>query len=158
MHPILALKAFFRVLAKGEPQQLTPPPETAFQGSREPAVQLLALLQKEGRLVDFLMENLEGFTDAEIGGAVRPIHGATKKLFQDRIKLVRIQDENEGTTISVPAGYDASRICITGNVSNEPPFSGIVRHKGWAVLELNLPTVPAGADPLVVAPAEVDVR
>lgn len=158
MYLISAFKAFFRVLFKGEQELLPPPPETAFQASREPAVQLLALLQKEGRLVDFLMEDLEGFSDAEIGGAVRPIHESTKKLFQDRIKLVRIQPEVEGTSVEVPVGYDASRVSITGNLSEQPPYKGIVRHKGWAVVELNLPTVPAGADPLVVAPAEIDVR
>lgn len=158
MHLIAAFKAFFRVLSQGEPQLLPPPPETAFQGSREPAIQLLALMQKEGRLVDFLMEDLTGFSDEQIGGAVRPIHESTKKLFADRIKLGRVHDEKEGTRIDVPVGYDASRISITGNLSGEPPFTGIVRHKGWVVTELNLPTVPAGADPMIVAPAEIDVR
>src|SRR5207253_6846543 len=35
------------------------------------AVQLLAILQREGRLLDFLQEDVDGYADAQIGAAVR---------------------------------------------------------------------------------------
>ena len=157
MHPIQAIKAFFRVLAKGERAAAPPPPDTAFQGSREPAVQLLALLQKEGRWLDFLMEDITHFQDAEIGAAVRPIHQATRKLFDERIIVKRVREENEGDQVTVEEGFDPSRELIVGNVSGEPPYTGKLNHRGWVVEQLNLPTVPAEADPMIVAPAEVEV-
>lgn len=157
MHPIQAIKAFFRVLAKGERGALPPPPDTAFQGSREPAIQLLALFQKEGRWVDFLHEDISSFSDEEIGAAVRPIHEKTKKLFEDRIKLEKVRPEAEGADAVVAEGYDASRETVVGNVTGEPPYHGKIRHGGWVVTELNLPTVPAEADPSVVQPAEIEV-
>lgn len=157
MHPIQAIKAFFRVLAKGERAIAPPPPDTAFQGSKQPAVQLLALLQKEGRWVDFLMEDISHFQDSEIGAAVRPIHEATRKLFDERIKLDRVRSQAEGTMVQVEEGYDASRENVVGNVTGHPPFTGKLNHRGWVVTELNLPTVPAEADPMVVAPAEIEL-
>ncbi|MDX1971208.1 MAG: DUF2760 domain-containing protein [Candidatus Sumerlaeia bacterium] len=158
MHPIQAFKAFFRVLVQGEQLLPPPPPATAFQPSREQAVQLLALLQKDGRLVDFLMEEISAFSDAQIGAAVRPIHASTRKALLERVKLARIHDSPEGSTVTLPEGFDPSRYALTGNPGGGTAQSGVLRHRGWVVTELNLPTVPAEADPLVVAPAEVDVR
>ena len=83
MHPIQAIRAFFRVLFRGERGLLPPPPSGTFQASAAPAVQVLGLLQKEGRLVDFLMEDLGGYSDADVGAAVRPIHAGCRKVLVD---------------------------------------------------------------------------
>ncbi len=157
MHPIQATKAFFRVLIHGE-GAAAPPPEDAFQASREPAAQLLALLQDEGRLVDFLMEDIGGYGDADVGSSVRQIHTGCRKVLDERVKLARVRDEEENSTITVEEGFDASSIRLVGNVKSDPPFSGRLAHRGWRIEELTLPTVAAGSDPMVVAPAEIEIQ
>jgi hypothetical protein len=167
MHPILALRAFFRVLFQGDtPQPVAPPvaaapppaPAPVFVQSTDPAVQLLALLQKEGRLIDFLREDIASYKDAEIGAAVRDIHRGCRAVLERQVKLRPMVPEKEGQAIRVPAGFDPSQIALQGNVSGAGPFSGTVAHPGWYVEELKLPTVPPSADPKVVAPAQVEVR
>jgi hypothetical protein len=160
MHLVQAIKAFFRVLAHGEVAAHTaapPPPPDAFRASPEPAVQLLALLQKEGRLIDFLRENIDAYSDADIGAAVRAIHAGCRKLLDERIALEPILAEAEGAPVEVPAPFDASAISLTGNLAAPPPHRGIVRHRGWRVTRLDLPTIPPGSDPHVAAPAVVEI-
>ncbi|MDX2175676.1 MAG: DUF2760 domain-containing protein [Candidatus Sumerlaeia bacterium] len=154
MHLAAAFKWFFKILREGEPA----PPAPVFASSSEPAIQLLGLLQKEGRLVDFLMEDMSGFSDAEIGAAARDIHGKCRNLLKERAALEPVVPQAEGAPIEVPAGFDASAILLSGNVSGAGPFKGTVNHRGWRVARLDLPTVPHGADPKVAAPAEVEVR
>ncbi|MBI1290794.1 DUF2760 domain-containing protein [bacterium] len=168
MHPILALRAFFRVLFQGEPPvsmpvapapAVAPPaPAPAFAHSTEPAIQLLALLQKEGRLMDFLREDIGSYKDAEIGAAVRDIHRGCRSVLERHATLRAVVTQKEGQSIDVPAGFDPSQIALQGNVSGAGPFRGTVAHPGWYVEALKLPTVPPGADPKVVAPAQVEVR
>lgn len=153
-----AFKWFFKVLKEGEPAvAATAPPPPAFTASTEPAVQVLALFQKEGRLVDFLMEDVSGYSDAEVGAAVRDIHRGCRRVLLERMKPEAVLAESEGSAYAVPAGFDASSVAVTGNVTGQPPYRGTVRHRGWRVPAVNLPTVPAGADAAVVAPAEVEV-
>ena len=154
-----AFKWFFKVLREGEPVAAAPAPAAppVFTPSSEPAIQLLALLQKEGRLVDFLMEDVASFSDAEIGAAARDVHRGCARLLRDRVKLERIMQEAEGSTVTVAAGFDASRVQLLGNVVGQPPFKGELRHRGWRAGSIELPTVPPGADAHVVAPAEVEV-
>ena len=158
MHPIQAIKAFFRVLAHGEAAALPPPPDNAFQASAQPAVQLLALLQKEGRLVDFLREDISGFTDAEVGAAAREVHAGCRRMSDERIDLEPILQEAEGAAVEIPADFDASAITLIGAVPAEGPYRGTVRARGWRVTRLQLPTVPPGADASVAAPAEVELN
>lgn len=163
MHLIWAIRAFWRALLEGEKAltptgaQAPPPPETAFRPSAEPAIQLLALLQKEGRLVDFLAEEIKSYSDAEIGAAVREIHAGCRRVLDGRFRLERVLDAAEGASAQIPAGYDASAIALAGNASGAGPHTGIVRHRGWRVAETRLPTVAPGADASIVQPAEVEV-
>lgn len=153
-----AFKWFFKVLREGEPPVASAaPPPPVFTASTEPAVQALALLQKEGRLVDFLMEDITGYSDAEVGAAVRDIHRGCRKVLLERMKPEAVLGEGEGSAYAVPVGFDASRIAVTGTITGQPPYRGTVRHRGWRIPTVNLPTVPAGADASVVAPAEVEV-
>lgn len=151
-----AFKWFFKVLKEGEPD-LSPKALPVFAASGEQAVQMLALLQREGRLLDFLQEDIRSFSDAEVGAAVRDIHAGCRKLLTERVKLVPVLDAAEGAKTTVPAGFDPIAITVSGNVAGSPPFTGTVRHRGWRVASLNMPTVPPNADPMIAAPAEVEV-
>lgn len=161
MHLVAAIKAFFRVLSQGDAAvaapQAPPPPADAFRASGQPAVQLLGLLQKEGRLVDFLREDIAPHSDADIGAAVRPIHEGCRRVLAERFRIEPIRAESEGATVTLDGGYDAGANSLSGKVGGVPPFKGRVVHRGWRAAEVKLPTVPPGADATIVAPAQIDV-
>jgi hypothetical protein len=123
----------------------------------ERAVQMLALLQRDGRLVDFLAENISTYPDAQIGAAVRTIHDNCRDVLDRYVKLEPILNSEEDQPVTVPAGFDVAAIKLIGNVAGELPVRGVLRHKGWRVKEVNLPPFPQGAGRMVVAPAEVEL-
>lgn len=127
--------------------------------SPQPAIQLLSLLQRQGRLVDFLQEDLALYEDSQIGAAVRSIHQGCRDTLREHMELKPIFQEPEGTQVKVPPDFDPRAIRLTGNVSGDPPFSGVLRHRGWRAerVELPQPTVEQKKD-WVVAPAEVEVE
>jgi hypothetical protein len=124
---------------------------------RDPAVSLLALLQREGRLVDFLREDISAYPDAQVGAAVRAIHASCRKVLDEHLALEPVRSEDEGARVLVERDFDASAIRLTGNVSGKPPFRGILRHRGWRTRRVELPADPLGQDPSIVAPAEVEI-
>ena len=121
------------------------------------ALTLLAALQREGRLVDFLQQEVAGFTDEDIGAAARVVHGGCRKVFRQFFVLMPAALENEGGPITVPAGFDAQRVRLTGNVSGQPPFKGTLKHHGWVAAEVRMPSISETLDPRVIAPAEVEL-
>jgi len=121
------------------------------------ALQLLAILQREGRLVDFLQEDVATFSDAEIGAAARVVHEGCRRGLAQLVELAAVRSESEGAAIELPAGFDAARIRVTGNVVGEPPFKGTLAHHGWLVTTIRMPKTNAGHDPKIVAPAEVEL-
>ncbi len=121
------------------------------------AVQILAILQRDGRLVDFLLEPIDGYSDAQIGAAVRDIHRGCRKALGEYLDIEPVRTEREEASIEVPAGFDPSAIRLVGNVAGQPPFRGTLRHRGWRTREVKLPALPIAADPLVIAPAEVEI-
>jgi hypothetical protein len=123
----------------------------------ESALQLLGLLQREGRLIDFLMEDMSGYGDAEIGAAARVVHDQCRKALSEHVKIERIRAEPEGGPIAVPAGFSASEIRLVGNVTGQPPFRGTLTHAGWRALDVALPQLSDGHDVRVIAPAEVEL-
>jgi len=129
-----------------------PAPETF-----DRAVQMLALLQRDGRLIDFLAENISGYADDQIGAAVRTIHDSCRQVLDQYVKLEPILNSEEDQPVTVPAGFDLAAVKLIGNVAGEPPVRGLLRHKGWRVKEVNLPPLPQGAGRMVVAPAEVEI-
>jgi len=134
------------------PEKPTPPAETA-------AVQMLSILQREGRLIDFLQEDLSAYEDAQIGAAVRNIHEGSKKALLDHVTLEPIFRENEGSQITVEPGFDVQAVRLSGNVAGDPPFTGTVRHRGWRVIEVDLPQHahnPEGE--MILAAAEIEVN
>ncbi len=122
-----------------------------------PALQVLAVLQREGRFVDFLQEDMSSFSDADIGAAARVVHDGCARAVKQYFELRAVRSEAEGAAIELPAGYDASRVRVTGNVTGEPPFRGTLAHHGWRVEEVRLPSTTAGHDPKIIAPAEVEL-
>lgn len=126
-------------------------------GEREGALWLLALLQREGRLVDFLQQDITSFEDADVGGAARVIHEGCRAALKPHLELEAVRDEGEGVKVTVPAGYDAQSVKLTGAVSGGAPFSGVLRHQGWRARRFELPELGSSRDSQVIAPAEVEL-
>ena len=172
----LAFAAFFRVLfdspfagrvarlGSGEPApQPAAPSAPVVQAPKlreapvDSALQLLGLLQREGRLIDFLQEDVSGYADADIGAAARVVHDDVRKALLSHVKLARVLNDSEGSRVSVPKGFSASEIRLVGNVLGEAPFSGTLNHAGWRVTHIELPRLSEGHDVKIVAPAEVEL-
>ena len=164
-----ALKCFFRIWFSGEvagrvrgaldgaalPEPAQPRTVSA-EGERG-AARLLAVLQREGRLVDFLREDVGAYEDAQIGAAVRGVHAGCRKVLDEFVKLEPVMAGSEGSVVAVEAGFDASAIRLVGDVQGEPPYRGTLAHHGWKAAALKLPELPESMDAMVVAPAEVEV-
>jgi Domain of unknown function (DUF2760) len=127
------------------------------QHHRDGALALLALLQREGRLVDFLREPLEGFSDADIGAAARDVHRGCKKVLEQNLTFEPVMPGEEEAKVSVPKGFDPAEIRLVGEAKGDPPFKGTLRHHGWRVVEAKLPMLAEGVDRTVIAPAEVEL-
>jgi hypothetical protein len=121
------------------------------------AVQMLVLLQRDGRLIDFLAENISDYPDVQLGAAVRTIHETCRQVLDHYVKLEPILTSEEDRPVTVQKGFDPAAIKFIGNVAGEPPVRGVLRHKGWRVKEVNLPPLPQGTGRMVIAPAEVEL-
>jgi hypothetical protein len=133
------------------------PKISAAQSHRDGALALLALLQREGRLVDFLREPLDGFSDADIGAAVRDVHRGCRKVLDQHLTLEPVMPGSEEARVDVPKGFDPAEIRLIGEAQGEPPFRGTLRHHGWRVVDAKLPALAEGIDRAVIAPAEVEL-
>lgn len=118
---------------------------------------MVSVLQREGRLLDFLSEDLEAYEDEDIGAAVRSIHENCAKSMEKYLSMTPVLEDEEESEITIEAGFDPNAVKLTGNVTGDPPFKGIVRHRGWKAEKLALPDLSADRDPAILAPAEVDV-
>ncbi|HEU0201600.1 MAG TPA: DUF2760 domain-containing protein [Burkholderiaceae bacterium] len=121
------------------------------------ALQLLGMLQREARFVDFIQEDVTAYSDADIGAAARLVHDGCRKVLREHFTLQPVREEAEGSRIVLNAGFDAAAIRLTGNVVGAPPFRGSVSHRGWRVTEVRLPKVAERHDASVIAPAEVEL-
>jgi hypothetical protein len=158
----LALRCEWKILrdpsfaAKVEALLAPPKPEAPPKPSGAP-LRLLALLQREGRLLDFLMEDIQSYPDAQIGAAVRDIHRQCQTALKEHLHLQPVLPQSEGATVEITGGFDPSAIRLTGNVTGQPPFRGTLQHHGWRVKEIKLAPPPEGQDELVLMPAEVEL-
>jgi hypothetical protein len=170
---------FFRVLFDGafatrawqarEPAALPPAPEVvpvlaaaqpkpvAEAPSTTSALQMLALFQREGRLVDFLEQDIAGFGDGEIGAVARVVHEGCRKALHEHARLEPVRAEEEGKPVTLQAGFDPAEVKLSGNVQGAAPYTGTLRHRGWRAHDVKLPVPVAGHDPRVIAPAEVEL-
>ena len=121
------------------------------------ALQLLALLQRDARLIDFVQEDLTGHADADIGIAARLVHEGCRKVLREHFTLVPVRSEAEGSRVTLDAGFDAAAVRLTGNVVGQPPFRGTLSHRGWRATEVRLPKTAAGHAADVLAQAEVEL-
>ena len=160
----LAWQAFRRVSADAAFAEkvstlLNPPlpePPKPAKRSAEP-LRLLSLLQREGRVLDFFLEDISGAPDDLVGAGVRELHRKAQAVLKEHLTLEPVLSQKEEETVEVPAGFDPSAIRLTGNVSGNPPFRGTLKHHGWRVKDYKLAAPPEGQDEFVVAPAEVDL-
>lgn len=127
------------------------------EATPEAALQLLTLLQQDARFIDFIQEDLSGYSDADIGAAARVVHEGSKKTLDTYFTLEAIRCEEEEASISLPEGFNASEVRLTGNVVGNAPFNGTLIHKGWKVSQVKLPKLAAEHDAYIVAPAEVEL-
>lgn len=127
------------------------------ESDRRMYLHLLSVLQREGRLVDFFAEDLGLYEDAQIGAAVRNIQENCKKTMEKYLKPSAVMDQNEGDEVTIEASFNADEIKLIGNVSGNPPFKGILRHKGWKASKTELPKLSAGKDSKLISPAEVEI-
>jgi Domain of unknown function (DUF2760) len=121
------------------------------------ALQLLGLLQREARFVDFMQEDIKAYGDAEIGAAVRVVHEGCRKVLREQFSMAPVRSEPEGSRLTLPAGFDAAAIRLTGNVVGQAPFNGTLSHRGWRVTETRLPHLDPAHDASIVAQAEVEL-
>jgi hypothetical protein len=139
--------------AKKLDELFNPPPP---KPSGEP-IRLLGLLQRESRLLDFLMEDLAAYDDMQIGASVRDIQAKAQGVIRKHLTLEPVLGQEEGAGVTVPAGFDPAAIRLVGNVSGQPPFNGTLQHAGWKVKTVTLPGPPEGQDEFILMPAEVEL-
>jgi hypothetical protein len=118
---------------------------------------LFSMMQREGRLMDFLAEDLDQYEDSQIGSAVRAIHANCVQVVREYLDPRPIMAQAEGERVTVDVDFDPGAIKLTGKVTGEPPFSGIIRHKGWQVGKLKLPKLSGRQNAEIIAPAEVEL-
>jgi hypothetical protein len=121
------------------------------------ALYLLGVLQREGRLLDFVAEDVAAYPDATVGAAARTVHEGCRRALRDLLRLEPVLREPEGAVVTVERGFDAGAIRLTGAVVGAPPFRGALRHHGWRASEVKLRAPAGGVDPTILAPAEVEL-
>jgi hypothetical protein len=139
------------------PVTVAPPPSAANQAEGEIAA-FLALLQEKGRLVDFLMEDVTTYDDAQVGAAARVIHQGCKEVLAEHFRITPVSVAKEGSSVTVPAGYAADQYRLIGKISGNPPFSGKLIHKGWKTDYVKLPRIAKTSLLPTIAPAEVELQ
>lgn len=163
----LAFKVLFDAEAAGklaaalaEPAKVAPPPKPTAPAPEKlhaSGLFVLGALQQEGRLIDFLQQDVASFSDEEVGAAARVVHAGCRKMVQQYVTIAPVLKEAEGATVNVPAGFDAQRIRLTGNVTGQGPFKGVLKHHGWETKEVRFPALSESLDARVLAPAEVEL-
>jgi hypothetical protein len=139
------------------PVPIQPPTPAANQAEAE-VVAFFGLLQEKGRLVDFLMEEVTPYEDAEVGAAARVIHQGCRQVLQEYFNISPISEAQEGAQVTVPAGYSPDRYRLVGKLTGEPPFTGTLLHKGWKTEFVKLPRIVTREGLPSIAPAEVELK
>ena len=169
----LAFKSFFAILfGDGLPEEVAkafgfakettvkppPAPKVAEVRASDGALQILSILQRDSRLIDFLMEDIGAYSDDQVGAAVRNLHDQSREALLRYVALKPVIDGVEGTNTRVPA-TDPNMVKLLGNVpANGKASQGILRHKGWRVERIDLPKLAGGQNVNIVAPAEIEIE
>ncbi|MGB5834526.1 MAG: DUF2760 domain-containing protein [Thiohalocapsa sp.] len=142
-----------------QPQPKLPPAAAARLQDAPPdsAMVLLGLLQKEGRFLDFLQEDITSYSDLEIGTAARVVHQGCQRVLSEYLSIAPVRDESEGSRVTLSKGFDPAAVRPTGHVVGEPPFTGVLVHRGWRAVDVRLPKVASSRDVRILAAAEVEL-
>ncbi len=180
----LAFRAFFAVLSRREsaervravltphapkPQESLPTPIKSLEKTsptapkplesppkRSEALTLLSALQREARLIDLVMEPLEGLEDAAIGAAVREVFRDSQKTLNRMFALQPLADEEDGDPIDLPASPSPAMYRLVGSATSAT--RGTVTHRGWRATKCEVPKwTGATSESNVIAPVEVEV-
>jgi hypothetical protein len=145
--------------AKQAPSLPAPPraPSIVKAADGTAALQLLSLLQREGRLVDFLQQDIASFPDADVGAAARVVHEGCRKALRAHAQIGPVRTEAEGSRVNLAGEFDPDEVKLVGDVKGEPPYAGVLRHRGWKATKLELPNVVGEHDARILAPAEVEL-
>jgi hypothetical protein len=151
------------VPAAAEPE---PRPEPAKPARAEPtqtgeALILLSLLQEKGRFLDYVMEDITAFSDAQVAAASRVVHQGCSAVIKECLALSPTHDGAEGDRITIDKSSDPNRYRLLGKVRQEPPYAGVVVHRGWKTSKLALPRFTRPVDPTgpnVITPMDVEVK
>ena len=178
---VLAFRCFFNILFQGvlSPEVLTElnltrreaapakpaaAPKPAPAAAAAPAIrtsdgalQLLGILQRDSRLIDFLMEDIASYSDDQVGAAVRELHDQCRDAVARYVTLQPVIDGVEGTFTQAPS-KDPNVVKFIGNVPAKPPSGGTLRHKGWRAAKVDLPALTGKQDANIIAPAEIEIE
>ena len=167
---ILAFRSFFAILFRGNlsdeiaaalglSRRVAPKsaPVPAAASASDGAVQILAILQRDSRLIDFLMEDIAAYSDDQVGAAVRGLHDQCRDALVRCVQLAPVIDGVEGTFTRL-ASIDPAGVKLLGNVPPQPPPGGVLRHKGWRCVKVDLPPISSKVNTLIIAPAEVEIE
>jgi hypothetical protein len=121
------------------------------------ALQILSILQRDSRLIDFIMEDISAYSDDQVGAAVRGLHDQSRETLGRYVTLSPVIDSVEGTYAKTPGG-DPTAVKFIGNVPAGTPAGGVLRHKGWRATKVDLPALPARQDAAIIAPAEIEIE
>lgn len=138
-------------------QAPVPDPVVLKEATPDAALQLLSLLQKDARFIDFIKEDITSYNDADIGIAARVVHEGCNKAINDYFTLDTVRSEQEGNKVTLAKGFDASEVRLTGNIVGQAPFTGSLVHKGWKVTDVRLPKLTEGHNAKIIAAAEVEL-
>lgn len=134
-----------------------PEPVVLREATPDAALQLLSLLQKEARFVDFIKEDITAYNDTDIGIAARVVHEGCRKVLSEHFTVTPVRQEQESSKITLQKGFDPEMVRITGNIVGQAPFTGTLVHKGWQATDIRLPKLTQGHNANIIAAAEVEL-
>ena len=170
----LAFKSFFSILFKDNlpesvaqaygyakapaPKAAAAKPAIREERASDGALQMLGILQRDARLLDFLMEDLKPYSDDQVGAAFRQVNEQGRATLERYVTVRPVIDAVDNTRVTVPS-RDPNTVKLIGNVpADGNAREGILRHKGWRVERVELPKPASGQDVKVLAPAEIEVE
>ncbi|MBV9772278.1 MAG: DUF2760 domain-containing protein [Bryobacterales bacterium] len=171
---VLAFRSFFAILFSGKlpadiaqefgfsqkkaaPAAKPAPPPPAAKPS-DGALQMLGILQRDARLIDFMMEDISAYSDDQVGAAVRNLHEQCRESLNRYLRFTPVIDGVEGSFTKLDSN-DPSSVKLLGNVpANGKAAGGLLRHKGWKAEKIDLPPLAPNSNTSVVAPAEIEIE
>lgn len=148
-----AVKYFFLMIFNGDFMFLV---DSAYRGKLCEPSRLFSILQRDGRFVDFVMEDIDAFPDAQVGAVARTVHDGCRRALSDYMRFEPVMEQPEGSQVTVEAGFDPAAVRLSGEVKGQPPFRGNLSHHGWRIASVRLPAA-SGRDTEIVSPAEVEI-